>query len=270
MAIKKLPTVKPDDSGVVEASLERKAKSKSKVEAMQGLTMLGINDKYLGAPPRRTAFPDRFNPDSRKHWDNLFANKEFNATLKSSGDTLSQWQTVIRKFMSLCTEKGCDPFASKTAMGESPAYRYLSSGRQKVCKLLDSIRLFEVVKFSDVVRQYTRRDSTFKLTTTAAITGYGDLSNLTNYLTSRSVGFQKSGDMLVYKIDPSTCVYVDLSKPSRPRMGYDISIGVPISHPRAEREKITNDKMNAYIDRNIWLPIVRAIKFATLKKKALF
>lgn len=270
MALRKLPTILPDKEGKVEASLEKSTTSKIKVEAMHGLTMLGVNPKYLDKAPRSHMFPDRFSPETRKHWDGIFNNKDFNSSLKAMPDTAAQWQSLIRKFISVCSENGCDPFSSKPSMQESPAYRYLSSGRQKVCRYLDNIRLFEVVKFSDVVRQYTRRDGAFKLNVTAAITGYGELNNLVAYLTSRPVGFQKAGGLLVYKVDPTTMIYVDISRPSKARMGYEISIGVPVSHPKQDKEKITNDKMNAYIEKNIWLPIVRAIKFSTMKKKALF
>lgn len=269
--MKLIPVAQKEDTLPKSISLAaaESLKSKSREIAMQGLSMLGFDSKYTSTTPRATAFPSKFHPDSRPHWDSLFSDNEFKSTLKSCRDPVEQWQVTIRRFMSRCSENNCDPFAEYIPrQTETPLYRYLSSARSRICKYMDTIRLFEVVKFSDVVRKYVRSENNFEVQVSAKITGFGPIENLTTYLLKS--GFRRNGDLLIAMIDGATCIKVDVSRPSNVRLCYEIRVASALKHPKEGIVKLKNKQYDDYVSKNIWLPIVRAIRFSTMKRKALF
>lgn len=262
MAIKQLASVQKESKMKVLSS-------QTKEVAMHGVSMLGVDDKYLGKPPRATMFPSKFHPDTRKHWDALFQDESFLSELKEIDDMIGKWQLSIRRFISRCSQNQVDPFAQHTESHETTAlYRYLSSARGKICKFMDSIRLFEVVKFSDTVRKYVRRENNFEVFVSAKITGFGTLENLSAYLLK--AGFRKSGDSFIYMVDGTAGIKVDVSKPSNVRLCYEIKVGSGFTHPKEGKVRLTNKHYDAYITRKIWLPIVRAIQFNSINRKTLF
>lgn len=262
MPIKLVPVVRNEDNAET-------ASVKSKVEAMHGLSMLGLDTKYLGKSPNRFAFPNKFHPDSRKQWDSLFADKEFKSTLKTCRDPVEQWHITIRRFISKCRDSGCDPFATSTsAVNDTTLYRYLSSARARICKVIDNLRILEVIKLSGVERRYTRRENDFDLRVSAKATGYGTLENLVGYLAKS--GFRNSKGVYSLTVDASSRIFVDTSKPANIIFGYEVKVGAGFKHPKEGKTKLKPKNYDDYITKNVWLPIVRNTQFNTLKKKTLF
>ena len=236
------------------------------------LYLLGVPAQYHDKFPSIGAFPQKFNADARDIWLRLLKDEDFVEMAKTFELPAERWNYTIQIFLKWCSDEGISPFESIVDRTDNNRIiDFLLSARLKVIKYLDRIKLLEVVTMYKPYRVYMRKDHGFVVQSYIELRGFGDLSKFEQYLQHRQVGFVRTaGGKWQHVINSNLRMFVKIINSNRAQLWYEISVGSSVYYPGAEKKTVTIKQYNSFIDRTIWLPIVRAHRFRSIKKPSLF
>ncbi len=238
-------------------------------DASVNLQTLGLKNKFHGKAPSKSAYPPRFNPEARKIWDNLMVSKEFRSMLRTQGTMESQWRLAIAEFMKQARAKGI--VAIQNSSGEERNKRivsYLTQGRIRLVAALDKTELLTFVKIMKPRRTITKRRSGFTINSCVdlkAITtsSYGEIiSRLGDNKFKKALG-----GGLQLQVIPG----LNINLSNHPSLSYTFEVHQNPLIPIRGNTIVSDSKTLSFIEHKLWLPIVRANRFGTLKNpKSLF
>lgn len=229
------------------------------------LTLIGVPEGLQSRAPSVISFPQQFNKDTRIIWKEVMESEKFK-NLIARLPTDEQWYQAILHYLNLCEEKGFMPFSSNTTQQDKndAAITYLTSARIAMVKFANSIGLFDKekdrIRLYKAVRDYVRRENGFSVVSWAYSRPILDPTFEKWLMQAPSPRFIRSTDLkLVKMIQPNCHMWVKYINSTRITVGYEIQIGTAVSVPG--KRLPTKKEVESFIDRNIWLPIVRSHRF---------
>ena len=242
----------------------RELGTSTNLKGMPDLTMLGVPEGLQERAPSIPSYPRRFNADARFIWKQMIQDKDFQTRMRALDTFPLMWHCAIVEFLTRCNEFAATPFSDTTLQNQNDnAITALQSARISLCKFVDGIGLFEKIKIQKAWRDYKIREKGFAIYAWATVRRVADPSFekwLTQAPTPR---LTRSIDLKYRKmIQPNVEVWVRFPVNTRVMVGYEILIAHPISIPG--KRLATRKEIDAYIDKSIWLPLVRSFRFKNL------
>jgi len=238
-------------------------------EGSVNLQSLGVAARHHGKRPTKSAYPPRFNPDARKIWDKMMASKEFLGMMGALGTPESQWRMALSEFMKRA--RNANVVAVQDTSGASANKRienYLGNGRRKLVAALDKTGLLSTARLMKPHRLVAQRNSGFLITSSAelkvpTLSAYGDL---VKQLSGHGFTMPRGGSL-----QRQVCPGVRVQLNRRPTLSYTVEVHQdPVIRVRGNGV-VSKKQFLSFVERRLWLPVVRANRFKTLKNpKSLF
>lgn len=235
--------------------------------AMPNLSLIGVPESMQQRPPMIGSYPDKFNQDARWVWKKMFSDDAFKEELRSDDDADLQWHSAIVEFLRRCEQDGVMPFHPNTQQELTDAVvNSLNNARIYLKNFIDGIGLFERVKVLTACREYHIKEHG------TAVISWATLRNVRDPFFEKWLT-QKPNPGLVMStaqqyqrlIQSNILVSVKYINQTRVTVKYEIQIGTPISVPG--KRLATKKEAEDFMDRVVWLPIVRAHRFRGLKNR---
>jgi hypothetical protein len=232
------------------------------MKGVPDLTLIGVPTGLQDRAPSVISFPQKFNKDTRVVWKEVMDDDKFKAGLsRLSVDQM--WYECILEYLNRCEAQGFMPFSDTTQQEKNDAaISYLTSARIHLVKFVNSIGLFDKdkIRLYKAIRDYVPREYGFSIVQWAYSRPILDPTFESWLLQAPSPRFHRSTDMKVVKIiQPNVHLWVRYINSTRITVGYEINIGTAISVPG--RRLPSRKDVEAFVDRVIWLPIVRSHRF---------
>jgi hypothetical protein len=234
-------------------------------KALPDLSLIGVPEGQQNRAPGIFSYPQKFNGDAAFIWKKMFNDELFKAELKSIDKPEDQWYRAIMEFLKICGEIGAVPFSNVTQQELNDAVTSsLTSARIALVNFCDGVGLFQRVRPFECCVDYKIKEKGFGLVAWAKSRpvfdpGFEKWLNL-----APNPRFIRSTDLKwVRHIQSNVNVWVRYVNPQRITIGYEIQVASPISVPG--KRLATRKEIDAFVDRVIWKPIVRAHRFKDLK-----
>ena len=233
--------------------------------SLPNLSLIGVPEGQQNRAPGVMSYPDRFNPDARNIWKEMFQDEMFVANLRATENPDTQWHSAIIEFLKRCEMFGAVPFINVTHQEQNDAaMSALSSARISLKKYVDGIGLFDKIKIFKACREYKVKERGLEVTAWADVRPVLDPYFEKWLVTAPSPRFTRSTDLKYVKmIQPNVTFWVRYVNSTRITIGYEIQVASPISVPG--KRLATRKEIDNFVDRVIWLPIVRTHRFIALK-----
>ena len=237
------------------------------VDVGKTLSGLGISTLVQARRPSPIFFPTPFNNEARPIWSAMFQDELFNIDLGKIEDTQQAWLFVVTRYFDLCESQEVPPYLIGVDDTYARSQSRLEHARRTVCQFYNLSRFFETVQFkqgSDRHKYIERPNGNLELDCVVRVrhTGKGDLAS---FLTGRSVGLKPNASMGFSKISQGVQFFVTRITNTEAVVGYRVLLlGVdwPDIKPKA--------KQREQLDRDIFLPLVKAYPVHGLSKRILF
>lgn len=212
------------------------------------LSILGVDS---AKPPSASNFPRKFNREAFAIWKQVL---EEVAT--------RDWYTVIPAYLKACDRAGVFAFKESTVTDNNEIVAaFLAKARQQIVRYFNEAQIFNNAKLTRVTnREYrVNRDNL-----TIRVEGEIKLTDptATAWLLSNPVpGMRKSADVVQKNhfsksIQAHLEVWVRLAPGGKAYAGFSIFCHtVPIMN--GMKRMPTKNQMNGFIEKNLWLPLVR-------------
>jgi hypothetical protein len=239
-------------------------------------TLLGVSSRWIDSDPTASRMPPRLNPDCQDIWATILTGDlyiERRRALRSH----ERWSLAVQLFLRECDVQSINPFGNVLDnTSNNRIISRLTRSRLTVCKYLDNTALLNTFTVRDAWREVKLTDKGFILRSWAKATYEGmSAIQLEAMLRSPAYGFQpmatSKGKTLAKMLDASVWVFVTIKNSMQVTLHYRMVIDQVVYHPGVERGKsITLPELRAWIERVIWLPIVRTHHYTKFLRKTSF
>lgn len=228
------------------------------------LSIIGLPPGFQGKPPTKDSFPDRFNQNAKKTWENLF--EPGFVLIEPNTNVANAWRLYIKHYISQCGLAGIDPFeiVNDTATNRS-IISFLTAARRRITLLVDRIGVFPLLRVRSIKRECLNTPKGLIINVKATTFGVDDSVELVEYLLDN--GFRKRPEFRYsLYISPNIQFEIQVLNASRITVSYSIELLTRVFtiKPLAKAE------FDAYVNKNLWLPIVRTHRFSTYPRITLF
>lgn len=233
--------------------------------ALNDLSVAGVADATVR--PTIGRYPNRYNPKCLKYWT-----KAVEQYTPTADDNQANWISCIRLFLTLCKTAGVSAFdLSKATDTNDYIVRWLKRHRKEAVADINRTGIFSKVsirsvKRSCVVQHTVNCGGGFWVENVATIRALDD-PTVDRWLQEQpSPGFSISGSKLLHKaLNAATTVEVNLNTGLHDTHGGTVSL--KIWCPRLPQLGNSRSALAPYIEKSIWLPIVRSVPFNSIKNK---
>jgi hypothetical protein len=229
------------------------------------LAIIGVPAQYRTQRPVYEAYPTKFLPGAFSVWELMLDSKEYG--VKSSGQTIDgAWHNAIQLFLAMCADLNVSPFADNT---EIPATEYVNYVARKyrimLKRYVDSTRLLvDKLKVRVAYREYVRTSTGLIISSWAEMFPYTTQtraefeSDLTDIKGPRFLRYVNNH--FVHVVVPDLQIWVKPINMYRIQMGFTIEVRDGTINIIGNKTP-TRKEVDAYIDRQIWLPLLRQQRF---------
>lgn len=226
------------------------------------LSVIGVKTSGM---PSLTTFPKNFSNDGFKVWKGIFDsdNTWYATTRKTLTDSSEVWFAVVQHYLKLCSKNGIYPFRKANQQTQNEVVSsFVSSSRRKLVAFVDKHEIFHKVRIQSVTREFTFRDTSFTIESTALLKPIED-PTFADWLKSFPGPHFKRADRpgrFERVVQSNVEIYFDLANPRQPKMTIRIFCHTPLAVP--EYSKLPSKaKLVSIAEKNIWLPAVRNSRF---------
>lgn len=236
-------------------------------KGLTDLSIIGVPEAAQGRWPTVTGFPRKFNPDALCVWKELVESDEFKQQMKAWGTKDLAWHKAIQEFLSLCEEKGVFPFPNNTDTTRNEFIQdFVRRARLKLVHFADESGIFQHMRVKKAFREYVRKDTGLIINCWAEVFAIKDPGFEKWLTTSPMPRFIRHPDLRYMKmVQPNVNMWVRVLNQSRITVGYSIEISGTVNLPGKKTPK--RKEVDAFIDRTIWLPVVRAHRFKDVRNR---
>jgi hypothetical protein len=234
-------------------------------ESLTDLSVIGVPAEYRDQFPQVVAYPSKFSDAGFDVWKAMLKDQRFTNRMVSMGTKDMAWHTAIQEFLRLCDESNIDPIIGGAPTAPTAYFHnQVRRGRIFLVDYANEIGLFKRIKIQFAtrdMREYIRTDNGFTIYSYARMFPVLD-PTLPNWLTSlpmpRFIKHQRT--RMVATVRPGVRFWVNCENLHRVYVGQEIdvpnsTIDIPGNHTPTRAE------VDAYIDYQIWMPLVRSIKY---------
>lgn len=239
-------------------------KTDQRKDKLTDLSILGVPDQCQGRAPTVTAFPNKFNDKAKPVWVAMIESEDYQDKVRVWGSLDLIWHNAIQEFLGLCEDKGIYPFDNGMEASKNEYVKdAIRAGRILLVQYANECKLFEHVRIRKAFREYKRTK------TGMVLISWADLYPLEEDV---GAGFEKwlmqrplprmykmTSNRYVHYVRPHIRMWVRFINRYRVRIGFEIDIAGQVSVPR--NKTATRKEVDAYIDRTIYLPTIRAHRF---------
>lgn len=232
----------------------------AKPRVLNDLSLIGVKDATL--QPTVSRFPSHYNPKALKYWTKAL--EEYTKT----DDHQQNWMICTKLFLTICRSKGVDPFDSAAASGNNDdIVRWLTKHRREAIRDLNSYSLFSRVSIRAIKRTVKVSGSSFYVNNVATLKANSEDPTVARWLQEQpSPGFSLQGSKLMHKaLNAATTVEVNLNVGQHETHGGTVSLTIWV--PKLPRLGNSRSNLASYIEKNMWVPIVKANPFNGTKNK---
>lgn len=230
-------------------------------QSLTDLAIIGVPPEFHNQWPQVAAYPSKFSDEGFHVWQNMLADKSFMNAMLSTGSRDGAWHFAIHEFLRRCELAVLKPFSDSTSTSGTAFVRdQARRGRIYLVDYCNEIGLFTKIKPQFVHREYMRADKKIIIYSWARMFPTND-PTFPNWLTSlpmpRFIKHQRN--RMVCQVRPGVRIWIDCLNIKRIVMGQEIDIPGTIDIPGNKTP--TREQVDAFIDQQIWMPIVRAVRF---------
>ncbi len=228
--------------------------------ALPNLSLIGVPDGAQGRSPSESSYPGKFEPHARFVWEKMFKDENFTSRIKQLSVD-DKWYQSIVEFLQRCEAIGALPFFPVTEQQRNDSVmESLTHARVALVKFFDGIGMFERVKIYKACREYKPKEWGFGIVSYAYCRPISDPTFEKWLTTAPTPRFLRSLDLKFKKLILPNCeAWVRVPNLSRITVGFEIQVASPVS---VQGNRLaTKKEINNFVDRTIWLPIVRAHRF---------
>ena len=234
---------------------------------MTDLSIIGVPSAQQKNLPTVTGYPRKFSGEALPVWTKMLQDPVYKNEIRSEGDPDKVWHNTIIEFLKRCEAEGLVPFTGNTETTKNEyVFEFVNRSRIDLVAYFDEVGFFERVKIRKAYREYLRNDSMLTIQSWAELTPVKDMSFEKWLVQVPLPRFHKSVDnRYVRMIQPHIMAWVRYLNPARVTVGFDIQVAGTINIPGKKTPK--RKEVDAFIDKTIWLPIVRAHKIDAIKNR---
>lgn len=231
------------------------------------LSIIGVPEAAQGRWPTLTGYPRKFNPEAQVVWKKMLESDVFKEGLKHWGSKDLAWHNAIQMFLRACEDAGIFPFPNNTDTTRNEFIQdFVRRGRLALVNFCDKSGIFQHVKVRKAFREYVRKDTGLVIKCWAELLPVKDPSFEKWLLTSPTPRFLHGTDNRYVKtVQPNVNMWVRYLSEARVTIGFSIEIPGTINIPGKKTPK--RKEVDAFLDRTMWLPIVRAHRFADVRNR---
>jgi hypothetical protein len=234
---------------------------------LMDLSIIGVPESAQNRWPTVTGFPRKFNPDALGVWKEMVESDEFKAKMRSWGSKDLAWHNAIQEFLGLCEDYGVFPFPGNTDTTRNEFVQdFVRRARIKLVSFADESGIFKYMRVKKAFREYVRKDTGLIINCWADVYAIKDPGFEKWLTTSPMPRFIRHPDQRYMKmVQPNVNMWVRVLNQSRITVGYSIEIQGTINLPGKNTPR--RKEVDAFIDRTIWLPVVRAHRFDDVRNR---
>lgn len=230
------------------------------------LQLLGVPENFQSRAPSAKLCPKKFT--SLKTWQGMFELEDFTTHINSLVDVEDKWKFAIQVYLKLCSDNDEDPFNDEVDRTDNTRIAsYLARARRKIVTFMDATELFTQVTIRFPKRFYGLNDKGFVVRGQATLRNFKSAAHLVGLINNPKAKFIRSGSgTFQHVINSTTRIYIKVTNSVNALIWYEIRCPIP---PYIPSKKLTKFKIELWIDRNLYLPVVRTNKFRTIRNRNL-
>jgi hypothetical protein len=242
-----------------------------KDEHFTDLAVIGVPAEYRDQFPQVVAYPSKFSDQGFALWKDLLTDPQVVSRLQSAQSHDAAWHMVIQEFLLACDEQAIEPIIGGTPTAGTTHLRdQVRRGRIYIVDYADRIGLFTKLRVQFAtreMREYIRTDNGFIIYSYARMFPMAE-PTLPQWLASlpmpRFIKHQRT--RMVATIRPGVRLWVNCENLHRVYVGQEIDVPNSTIDIPGNRTP-TRAEVDAFIDYQIWMPLVRSIKFDNIPNR---
>jgi hypothetical protein len=230
-------------------------------ESLTDLSIIGVPTNSQKQLPTLSGYPRKFSPDALPVWTKMLQDPIYRAETRNQDNMDLAWHETIVEFLKRCEAEGVMPFANNTETTKNEyVFEFVNRARIALVKYYNEVGFFQRVKVRKAFREYVRKDSGLIIRSWANLYTVKDME-FEKWLTRVPLPrFHKGVDnRFTRMIEPHIMGWVRYLNPANVTCGFEIEVAGTVNIPGKKVPK--RKELNAWLDRTIWLPIVRAHRF---------
>lgn len=225
------------------------------------LAIIGVPPEFQSQWPQVAAYPSKFSDEGFHVWQSMLNDKSFINLMLGTGTRDSAWHFAIHEFLRRCELAIIKAVSDSTpTTGTAFVRDHARRGRIFIVDYCNEIGLFTKLKPQFIHREYMRAEKKIIIYSWARMFPTSD-PTFPDWLTSlpmpRFIKHQRS--RMVCQVRPGVRIWIDCMNLKRVVMGQEIDI--PGTIDISGNVTPTRQEVDTFLDTQIWLPIVRAIRF---------
>lgn len=232
------------------------------------LSIIGVPLSQQRDWPTIAGFPRKFNRLALPMWADVLEDAEFVRQATALGNKDATWNLAIQEFLQRCEDVGVMPFPGNTDISQNQYVQsYVKRSRLELVNFVERVGMFKRLHVRSVYRQYTRDEEGITFHCWAELFPVLNFPDFRQWLvTSPWPRFIKTVDNKYVKvIRPNVNMWVRYLNDSRITVGYSIKVIGTVNIPGNKTP--TRKEVDEYLDRTVWLPIIRAHRFRDVKNR---
>lgn len=236
------------------------------------LSVLGIPASMLSRRPQELYYPESFNPDGRTIWLGMFNDLIFQDDMKQLLDSRDAWLFAVKSFMDQCHKEDVDPFKSRK---DPTVNNYVRSTmmrrRNELRAYIDRSKLLTKIEVDPMTARHTydwlsNGNVVLKATLQFKVEGGKDAliafvkSTAMKMLSDGAGGYSRN---LLFNLT----VGVERLSGKKGWLYYTMEIKQPYHVPDSKQ---TKQAKHDWFDKEFFNPMIRGVRFDTLRRRVKF
>lgn len=242
-----------------------------KDESLTDLSVIGVPAEYQVMWPQVVAYPAKFSDQGFQVWQDLLSDEQFVHRLQSMQSKDIAWHAAIQAFLVECERLFIEPIQGGTPTAPTAYFRNeVRRGRIFLVDYANKIGLFTKMQVQFAtrdMREYIRTKDGFIIYSYARMFPVKD-GTLEQWLVSlpmpRFIKHQRT--RMIATIRPGVRFWVNCQNLSRVYVGQEIDVPNSTIDIPGNRTP-TRAEVDAYLDYQVWMPLVRSIKYDNIPNR---
>lgn len=228
------------------------------------LSLFGISSSDQ---PTRSRYPKAFNPQALRVWDEVLESNAYKTFRQKTPETQKLWSFAIQQFLRECSLSNTYPFSGSHDF-EGTARAFLASSRRKLVAFFEAQGFFKHLRVTNVSRSTSFTAQNFVVECTANLKPIEDPTFEAWLMRLPEPAFVKKQDgTLSRNVHAHIEVFYRVTHKGAV-IGYKVFCHTPL---RLINGKIASRrKMQEYVDREFWRPLIKEVPVSGIPANRLF
>lgn len=233
------------------------------------LFMIGLPRTYHSTKPRAGLYPEKLNPTAREYWERLFKNELITKSMDDIPSTGKKWDYMFHLFMQKCRDHKLSPFSESVGTQNQKIIKFLINARRQIAAFLSDFGLFSQFKICKVTREFRLKDNGIDVFSSCKLRGVTDKAAFIEHITN--LRFKKALGGNRYSAILNGFMFVHLTIHSNTDVTLCYEIRCPLMpNPHYRNRVITDKDFKRFLANQVWLPVVRTVRFPKAIRPTLF